>query len=406
MPSFHYQATDRKGNAAKGDRNAADIPALAASLSAEGLTLQHAEDRAHRTTMNSIDRALLKLSRVKLVEKVFFVQNLQVMLRAGFSIARALHTLGLQTPNKYFQMIIDDLQRQVEAGVSFAKALRTYPKVFPELIVNMIDIGEVSGKLDDVLRQIALQLRKEHAIKTKVRGALIYPVIVVIAMVGIGIAMLVFVIPKVSAIYLEVDAKLPLATRVLIATSNFIVGNGVLVVVLTTITVIVLIRVGRVRRVRFLLHRLSLRTPVLGPIVQKINLARFTRTLSSMLETDVPIVKALSIIATTLTNLVYRSYVERSAEQLKRGISISKSLEGDARLFPPLVTQMLSVGEESGSLDKTTAEIAAFYEEDVDQTMGNLSTIIEPVLMVVLGIGVGAMAIAIIMPMYSLASVI
>jgi len=406
MPKFRYKAQKEDGSFVEGTADVTSEAELATNLQRKGLTLVNASADEQQMELSTIDSYLLRFTSIKLIDKVFFIQHLEVMLRSGFSIGRALRTLALQTSNKRFQVIIGDIRGKVESGVAFSKALRNHPKVFPELIVNMIEAGELSGKLDSVLKQITIQLRKEHTLKSKVRGALIYPIIVLMAMVGIGIAMIIFVIPKITDIYEEADAELPLMTKVLIGVSKFSTENGLLMLLGSIAIVVMFIRVIRTDTGKWYYHRLVLRLPVVGPIAKKINLAQFSRTFTSLLQTDVPIVTAFKIISKTVGNVVYRRFFDQAADELKKGKPISTLLSQDTKLFPPMTTQMVTIGEESGTLDTTTEEIASFYEEDVDQTMANLSTIIEPILMLVLGVGVGGMAIAIIMPMYNITNAI
>lgn len=343
-----------------------------------------------------------RLSTISAQEKQFFMQNLQVMIKSGLPLDRSLKTLSEQTKNKRFKSIIETLCQDTEKGVAFKDSLAKFKNVFGELTVNMVQAGEVSGRLEEVLAQIYLQIKKGNELKSRIRSAMIYPVIVIIAMIGIGIGMMIFVIPKITAMFTEIEADLPLATRILIKTSGFIVNNGLLVGLLAIIIIIALIVFIRSVKGRYFIDGCLLRTPIAGPIIQKINLAKFTRTFSSLIKTDIPIVKTFEVTAQTLGNKRYQEALSEAGKKLKKGVGIAEALKSYQHLFPPVIIQMTATGEETGRVDEILAELASFYEDEIDRIMKTLPSIIEPVLMVILGVGVALMAVAIIMPMYSL----
>lgn len=342
------------------------------------------------------------LSRVTLADKIFFIDNLRVMLRAGLPLSRSFEILGMQTESAYFRTIITAIGALVERGTALAEALAHYPKIFTPIMVNMIRVGEISGTLERSLEQIGLQMKKDAALRSKVRGALAYPVVVVVATLGIGIAMMIFVVPKILAIFSEVQIDLPITTRILIAVANAFQNHGLLVGIGALIAIALVVLAYRSDAGKRFFQLLFIRFPLIGPIVRKVNLARFTRTLSSLLKSDVPVVDACTVTADVLGNVHFRTAVQRAAESVKRGVTVSEALAASA-LFPPLVTQMAAVGESSGSLDELLGEVAIFYEGQVDETMGNFAQVIEPLLIVILGVAVGGMAFAIISPIYTLA---
>lgn len=346
------------------------------------------------------------LQRVGAVQKIFFTQNLTVMIKAGFSLGIALETLVKQIEQPKLKSITSELRDDVEGGMTFADALKKHPRVFDEIFVSMIAAGESSGKLDEMLIRLTQQLRKQHELVSKVRNALTYPVIVSVAMVVLGIGVVVFIIPKISVIYTESGTALPLPTRILIGTSQFLIQNGVWVTLGTILFGFGLQRFLRTASGKLMFHALILRFPIMGPIVKKINLAQFTRTLASLLKTDIPIVTTFQIIARTLSNVHYQNAMLEAARKLKDGMGIVVSLGTSPKLFPPLVIQILGVGEQSGTLDDVSDDIAGFYEEEVEATMANLSTLIEPILILVLGVGIAFLAIAVLLPIYSLSEAI
>jgi type IV pilus assembly protein PilC len=405
MPVFSYSAQTAEGKIKQQTLEAKNETELAAKLRTDGLTLISAV--AQTATINTVKLSWLdKLGKVTLVDKMFFTQNLQVMVRTGFSVSKALKTLALQARTKRFAYTIEQLKNEVEQGRTLASALRAYPKIFSPIFVNMVEAGEMSGQLENVLERLTLQMKKDHGLIAKVKSALTYPVVILIAMVGIGIAMLIFVIPKITSLYSETDVALPIPTQILIGISTFASKNAILVIGGLFALIFVTTRLIRTVKGKRFIDLASLKLPIVSPIIKKINLARFTRTLSSLLKTDIPIVQTFQIIAKTLGNTFYRDVMLEVSDKVKQGITVTSVIETYPKLFPPVVTQIINVGEQSGTLDTIAEEIAVFYEEDVEQTMGSLSTIIEPVLMLILGVGVGGIAIAIIMPMYNLTQAI
>jgi len=353
-----------------------------------------------------INDLLLKFSRIPLSEKLFFIQYLGIMLKAGISLSIALKTLAKQTTNKKFARIITDISNNVERGVSFTESLKPHEETFGQLFISMVESGEISGKLEEVLAQLYIQFKKQHELISKVKGALTYPVVIIAAMIGIGTFMMIVVVPQITAMFKEFNAELPLATKVLIATSDTLIKHGVLVLLGLILFIILFIKLLKTYRGKYYWQKLLLKLPIFSPIIKKINLARFARTISSLLKTDIMIIKSFQITANVLGNLHYRQALEEMAVKIKKGGKINEVVANYPELFPPVVTQIISVGEETGELDYILSELAQFYEGEVDQIMNNLPSIIEPLLILTLGVVVGGMAVAIIMPMYTLTSVI
>ncbi|MDO8592159.1 MAG: type II secretion system F family protein [bacterium] len=358
------------------------------------------------SALGKINLFLQKFSTVPISEKLFFVQYLGIMLKAGISLSVALKTLAKQTANKKFSKIISDVSRNVEKGVSFTESLRPHEKIFGLLFINMIESGEISGKLEETLKRLYIQFKKNHELVAKVRGALTYPIVILAAMGGIGVFMMMVVVPKITGMFKDFNAELPLATKILIKFSDSLISHGPFYLIGSVIGALILVQLCRTAKGRYLLHGLLLKLPIFGKIIKKINLARFARTISSLLKTDIMIIKCFQITSSVLGNVYYRDALMEMSGRIKKGGTISQSIADYKKLFPPVVEQIVSVGEETGELDYVLEELAEFYEGEVDQTMNNLPAIIEPVLILTLGLVVGAMAVAIIMPMYSLTSAI
>jgi type IV pilus assembly protein PilC len=328
------------------------------------------------------------------------------MLKAGISLSSSLKTLAKQTTNKKFAKTIIDISNNVEKGVSFTESLRPHEKIFGQLFINMIESGELSGKLEEVLKQLFIQIKKQHELISKVKGALTYPTVILFAMIGIGIFMMIVVVPKITNMFKDLNTELPLATKILINVSNSLATNGIAVLIGTIIFIFILAKILKTAKGKYAFEVILFKTPVFSSIIKKINLAKFARTISSLLKTDIMIIKTFQITANVTGNLHYRRALIKMSQEIQKGGSIHKVVEKEEKLFPPVVSQMIAIGEETGEIDTILEELAEFYEGEVREIMNSLPSIIEPILMIVLGVVVGAMAVAIVMPMYSLTSTV
>lgn len=347
-------------------------------------------------------KSIVLFQKVSTVDKVFFFQNIEIMIRAGFSLSDALNVVAEQTKNKKFKEVIAELKIFIEGGGTFSKGLGRYPKIFPEILANMVAAGEISGKLEKTLHQITLQLKRSHTLHNKIRNALTYPVIILFAMVVVGILMMIFVIPKILMVYEGTSFQLPLPTRIILWISRFISQEWMFVVAGSVIVIGAFAYALSKEKGKYALYWVLGRLPIIKRILQEISLARMARILNSLITTDIPIVESFEILSQTLGNRLYRTYLKGAAEELKKGESIYKIFKTRPDLFPPVVAAMIKVAEESGNLEFITGQITDFYEEEVTSTMDNLSVLIEPILMMIIGAGVAVMATAIIMPIYGL----
>jgi len=353
--------------------------------------------------MDSINKLLGKLSRVPFVQKMLFVHHLQIMVKAGLSIVSALKILSEEIENKKLKKITGEIASEVEKGKQLSEALALYPQIFPAVYVSMIAAGETAGKMEDALHQVSEQMKKSHELTARVRGALIYPAVILVAMVGIAIEVVFFVLPKLMVMFEEFDAELPWATRALIWITNFAKNYGIYAIIGIVAMVFLVIYLLKQPKIKTVVHKFNLHWPIFGKIIKKINLARFTLTLSSLLNSAIPIIEATRITAGVQSNVTYRDALISVSEQLKKGETLSSLLTQSPHLFPPMVHEMLMVGEQTGQLEEMLGELAQYYADEVDSTMKNFSTIIEPVIILLLGLAVAGIAVAVIMPMYSLA---
>ncbi|MFA7653949.1 MAG: type II secretion system F family protein [Candidatus Magasanikbacteria bacterium] len=343
------------------------------------------------------------LTRVPFVQKMLFVHHLQIMTKAGLSIVASLKILAQEIENRKLRQVIGEVKSEVEKGKQLSEALAKYPKIFPPIYVNMVAAGETAGQMEQSLANIATQMKKSHELASKIRGAMIYPAVILVAMAGIAIEIVFFVLPKLMTMFEEFHADLPLATRVLMAIVNFGQNYGIHLIVGIIATVVLVIWLLKQPAIKKKVHAFNLHLPIFGGIIKKINLASFTLTLSSLLQSAIPIVDAVKTTAEVQSNVTYRDTLLLVSEQLKKGETISKILQNYPNVFPPMVTEMIMVGEETGQVEQMLKELSDYYTDEVDQTMKNFSTIIEPVIILTLGLATAGIAVAVIMPMYSLA---
>jgi len=404
MPTYLYIAKTKKGENKAGTLEAINKHELAAILREQDLVLISAETTAQKEKAGHFDLKdfLQRIGRISLVEKMIFSRHLSIMIKAGLSLNQALRVLAEQTKNPKFKKIIGRVEEDLRRGQPLSDCLAKEPKVFNELYISMVRIGETSGNLDKVLKILAEQMRKDHELISRVRGAMMYPAVIITAMIGIGILMMIMVVPKLTEVFTEFNMELPLSTQMIIGLSN-ILKNHLLLGLMSLIGLIVLLRFGlKNKKFKRVLDKIYLHLPILGSLVQKTNSARFARSLSSLMESGLAIVNALQIVAGTLGNIHFKEALVNSAEQVQRGKELSRALSNYKNLYPPMVVQMIQVGEQTGSLSDILKNLADFYEEEIDNTTKNLSSIIEPVIMVIIGAAVGFFAISMIQPMYSM----
>ena len=404
MPTYLYTAKTKKGESKAGTLEAINKHELAAILRRQGLVLISAETTVQKEKTGRFDLRdfLRKIGRISLVEKMVFSRHLSIMIKAGLSLNQALRALAEQTKNTKFKKIISRVEENVRRGQSLSDCLAKYPKVFNELYVNMVRVGETSGNLDKVLKILAEQMRKDHELISRVKGAMMYPAVIIIAMIGIGILMMIMVVPKLTEVFTEFEMELPLSTQIIIGLSNFLKNHSLLGLVIL-IGLIILLRLSlRNKKVKRVLDKIYLHLPILGSLVQKVNAARFARTLSSLVDSGLAIVNALKIVAGTLGNIHFKEALINSATQVQKGKELSRALSNYRNLYPPMVIQMIQVGEQTGSLSDILKNLAGFYEEEIDNTTKNLSSIVEPIIMIIIGAAVGFFAVSMIQPMYSM----
>ena len=340
--------------------------------------------------------------RLSLKEKMLFARNLEVMIRSGMQILQSLDILKKQARSKAFVKILDSVIFDVKNGHFLSAGLEKYKTVFGEFFINLIRVGEASGTLSENLKYLADELRKKDELTKKIRGAMAYPMIIMLATVGITSIMIFVIFPKILPVLTSINVELPLVTRAFIAMSNFLIKYGYLVGVGFVGLIIGIWLILRIPKVRFFWHKILVSMPIIKDMVRSVNIISFARTIGLLLKAGIKIVEALEITANTLGNMVYRQEVLRVAEGVRRGDPMSKYFVEDTKLFPPIFSQMIVVGENTGKLDESVLFLADFYESELDESIKNISTFIEPVLLLVMGLIVAFVALAIITPIYKI----
>ncbi len=342
------------------------------------------------------------IGTVSISDKIFFSRNLSVMISAGVSVARGLDILSRQTKNKKFKNIILELGESIKKGNSLSEGMKQSPRVFSTLFTAMVKVGEESGKLSESLILISEQMEKDHTLRKKVKGAMIYPSVIVVAMIVIGVLMMMFVVPTLVSTFEELGVELPMSTRVIIALSEFFIQHTVLFLVSVIAAVVASIFIISSRRGKKIMGNILFHLPLFSSLVKKINSARTSRTLASLISSGVDVLGALDITKDVVQNEKFKNILEKAKSDIQKGVPMSESFKKSQNVYPIMVGEMMAVGEETGELSNMLLRLADFYEEEVADATKNLSTIIEPVLMILIGAVVGLFAVSMIKPMYSM----
>jgi len=343
-------------------------------------------------------------SGIKMEERITFTKNLSAMLTAGLSLSRALSVIERQSSNKNLKKITQDLSESVKKGDSFHEALARHQKIFSKLFIAMTKAGEESGTLAESLKVVAKQMDRSYTLSRKVRGAMIYPSVILFAIVIIGVLMMIYVVPTLSATFAELGVELPTATKVIIASSDFMAHHSILVLSLLAIGLFAFISFLRTKIGGNIVLALALHIPVIGTLVRETMSARAARALSSLLSSGVEMLSAISITEEVVGDNPFGKVIRESGVRVKKGEVLSLAFTEHVKLYPVFMGDMIAVGEETGKVSDMLAQVAEYYEQDVEDGTKDLSTIIEPMLMLVIGAAVGVFAVAMISPIYSLSS--
>lgn len=403
MPKFTFKAVKPSGETYEATRESADKFSLYKEVKNEGSAIVEVSEIKERGGVNFLLSAILSIfGKVRMHEKIVFTKNLGAMLSAGLSLSRALSVIERQTKNKKLKTVTISLGADISRGKTMSEAMKEHPQVFSKLLVSMVGAGEESGSLAQSLTIVSEQMDNMYKLQKKVKGAMIYPAIIIIVMFIIGSLMLVYVVPGLTKTFKEVNADLPMSTKLVIFVSDFAKDNAIL----AFFGIIALISVfyvwTRTKNGKKSLDFLTLHFPIISGIIKETNSARTCRTLSSLLSAGVPVAQALGITGDVIQNSYYKEVLRKSQESVEKGDTISSIFVKNDRLYPIFVGEMMNVGEETGNMSNMLMEVALFYENEVSQKTKDMSTVIEPFLMVFIGAVVGFFAVSMITPMYSI----
>ena len=404
MPSYLYTATNQQGKIVTGSFEALDRTAAVVALSKQNLSpISLKEGTAKKTSFGFLD--FLGSNRVKNDDLVMFTRQLSAMVSAGVPLLRALSSQHDHTDSAALKTVTAGIVKDVEGGATLADALAKYPNTFNDVYVNMVRAGEAAGTLDEILKRIAIQQEKNASMRKKIKSAMAYPIVLMVITVLAFFGLMIFVIPQIGKILKDLggpEAKLPALTQAMLDISDFLIRNGLFLIPVAIGGVVLLMRYLKTPRGRSLFHHFVLKVPAINPIIRKVAVARFARTFSALMGAGVAVLEALNVTARAVGNVVYEQALVEAAEQVKNGKTLSSVIEKND-LFPPIVAQMLAVGEETGQTDTVLVKVADFYEEEVDVAIDGISSIIEPVMILIMGSMVGLIAASVMGPIAGLA---
>src|SRR5215203_5582383 len=402
MALYTYRALDKQGEIVQDKAEGSGTTAVVHELRQQGLLV--IDVKVQSVAQKDI---LAPFKGIRLRDLVVFSRQLATLINAGLPIVRALYVLSEQTENPKLQVVVVSVSKDVEAGISLSEALEKHPKVFSRLYVEMVRAGEIGGILDGVLLRLADQLERDQDLRRKIRSALTYPIVVLILAILAASFMLIFIVPVFAQMFQDLGGTLPLPTRICMLLSNILTSFwGILVYAGMALAVVLFLRWKKTEQGRKVWGRAVLRIPAkIGDVMKKVVLARFARTLSTLSAAGVPILQAIEITATSSGNWVVEKALLKSRDAIREGIPLYKPLETEP-VFPPMVTRMIAVGEETGDIDGMLTKIAEFYESEVDAAVKALTALIEPIMVVVVGGIVGAIVISMYLPMFEIYNLI
>ncbi|MEK7540960.1 MAG: type II secretion system F family protein [Patescibacteria group bacterium] len=399
MPNYFYTAKSFNGETKTGNLPAKDINQLSQSLKNDGLILIRAvsEEKIKKNKLGF----LFPSFAVSPIKKVMLIKNLQVMVGAGLSMVKSLDILSMQFKNRKLRNALLGIKEKINKGNNFSDSLAEYPDIFSDLFLNMVKIGEESGTLDEVFETLCLQMEKEHELKSKMRNAMIYPSIVLLTMLGIGILIVTVVLPRLGEFFNSMNVEIPIYTRIILDFGFFAQKNWYFLLLIPPVLICSFLLAIKTKNGKWIKDALLLKIPLISSFVKKSNSALLIRSLSSLISSGVPLIKSLEIISKTVDNFYFKKALIGAIEKIKKGEKLSGALKTHQTLFPFGTIEMMEVGEETGKTSTILKKLAEFYEQEVVAAAENLSTAIEPVLILILGLAVGFFAVSIIGPMYS-----
>lgn len=395
MAIFEFKAKDKQGKII--------IDTIeAASRKEAGNILR--EQKLQVLTVKKISQSkssLQRFSKVPVIEKAIFCRYMSTMMKAGLPISEAIAIIAKESPNKKMHRILVDMQYSIQRGQKLSAVFARYPEVFDSVFLSLAKAGEQSGTLEQSFEYLSKQLMKSYELTQKVRGALLYPAVIISAMFGVGMLMMVFVLPRISQVFLRLRIELPFFTKILLQVSDFFGKHSLVVVGVSIAVAVAFILLLQMKKTKLAIYRIVGKLPIMNRLFTLIDLARFSRTFSTMLKSGVPIIESIKVSVNLFNQAKFSKLSKTFEQEIEKGKTLSEALAKGKGVFPALMIQSVSAGEKSGSLEVVLAELAEFYEQEVENSLKGLTSIIEPVLMLIIGIAVGAMVISIIAPIYS-----
>jgi len=398
MPVFQWEGKDRSNQVQKGEMEAANEQAVRSMLARQQIT----PDKVKKKPKDLFENVSFMQPKVQFQDVIIFCRQFSTMIDAGLPIIQCLDILQAQQDNKTFKKMLKDIKSSVESGQTLAESLKKYPDQFDELFVNMVAAGEAGGILDVILRRLSAYMEKAAKLRAQVKGAMTYPLVTIIIAIGVVAVILVFVIPVFEEMFADFGEALPAPTLVVIAMSDFVIDNILYLIIGIVLFIFAFRRLLKTERGRAVFDETILKLPVVGILIRKVAVAKFTRTMGTMLSSGVAILEALDIVAKTSGNKTIENALYNVRTSIAEGQTIADPLSRTG-VFPPMVCQMIAVGESTGAVDAMMEKIADFYEEEVDQAVENLTAMIEPFMLVFLGIVIGGLVISMYLPIFQMA---
>ncbi len=399
MPVYLWKGKNIRGQNIEGELEAEDKNSVESKLRSQGITPDKIKKKPKEFEISFLKQ------KVTLKDIVVFTRQLTTMIEAGLPLVQSLDILAQQNENKTFKKMLEDIKVNVESGNTLSKAMEKHPKVFDELFVNMVNAAELSGNLDVIFVRLAVFMEKAMALKRKIKGALFYPISVMVVAAIVVAILLIKVVPTFASMFQGAGQTLPMPTQIVMNISDFLRHYIVHILVGIFLTIVILKKIYQLPWGRHLFDKLFLKLPVFGPLIRKAAVAKFTRTLGTMLQSGVSIIEALDIVAKTSGNVIIEKSVYKARDSIKEGRNIAEPL-AETKVFPAMVVQMISIGENTGALDAMLFKIADFYDEEVDQAVENLTSLMEPLIMAFLGVVVGGLIIAMYLPIFKIGETI
>lgn len=397
MPFFEYTAADKEGKIASGEMEAVDRATVISYLKDQSLLVVSVKEKNAEVLGKVFSKG-----RVLALDRINFTGNLSIMLGAGVSLPEAISVIAKDSKNAYFRQVLADIKFGVENGKPLSEGLSHFPKDFNAVFINLIKAGEASGRLEEVLKELNLQLKKDYSLISKVRGAFAYPIVLVVGLIGVVILLMTFVLPKLVSIFETSGLKLPMTTRIIFAISRLLSIQPIVTIVVFIALGIGLVFLFRAKNVKIALNQFVFHIPIISSFLLQMELTRFARTLGNLLKSGIPIIKALEITSDSLTLKEFKKITKEATKDIAKGVSLTNAFRKNEKIIPGLLVSIIQVGEKTAELDTMLLNVADFYEEQVDNSLRNLSSLIEPILLVIVGLAIGVIAISVIVPIYQL----